>query len=538
MRHTPQPAMRDAATAAKALAVAAAATVAAVALTLTAAGPALAATAVPFQAPATAASAKVKYYVVPPSSHGSVPTLYSIAAATLGNGSLFMEIFNLNKGRLQPNGQRLEDPHSVEPGWILLLPPDASGPGVHFGPLPTAAKATAQVVHRHPHRSQATATARAAAAGAGYGSGTLVETVIGGALLVFAAAGLGLVVRRRRRTGGGTRSGSGRRAGSRSRRPGPRSPEPAEAIPDHPGGDWIAAWPRTPVAMPSALAVLLLAAVVPASPTPTIRAGQRATQDGRPRPLTATAGAPPNTAGAPPATVRTGPIPTTRAGPRTARAACSPPTTRAGPPATWARRSALPPITAGPAARIARAGPIPTTRAGPRATSAARSPTTTTQAGRPPTPAAAGQARAGQQRARAGRHPEGGGRPATAGTAVRRSRPDGAPRPGSAPAGVPGATGTWPACPGPGRLLRPPWARRPRRRRAAALVGATGEDHRASPADLLRPGVRRRSPPGRAHRATRGEPGVGRARRHQRAPAHRTGHRTAGRGGVAERGSR
>ena len=168
-----------------------------------------------------------------------MPTLYSIAAATLGNGSLFMEIFNLNKGRLQPNGQRLEDPHSVEAGWILLLPPDASGPGVHFGPLPTAAKATAQVVHRHPHRSQATAAARAAAAGAGYGSGTLVETVIGGALLVFAAAGLGLVVRRRRRPGGGTRSGSGRRAGSRSRRPGPRSPEPAEAIPDDPGGDWI-----------------------------------------------------------------------------------------------------------------------------------------------------------------------------------------------------------------------------------------------------------------------------------------------------------
>ena len=102
MWHAPQPAMRGAATAAKALAVAAAATVAAVALTLAAAGPALAATAVQFQstAPAASASVKVKYYVVAPPSHGSVPTLYSIAAATLGNGSLFMEIFNLNKGRL------------------------------------------------------------------------------------------------------------------------------------------------------------------------------------------------------------------------------------------------------------------------------------------------------------------------------------------------------------------------------------------------------------------------------------------------------
>ena len=147
MRRSPWPATRGAATAAKALAVTVAATVAAVALTLVAAGPAMAAAQAQVQSPA--APAKVKYYVVPPPGHGSVPTLYSIAAATLGNGSLFMEIFNLNKGRLQPNGQRLESPHSVEPGWILLLPPSASGPGVHFGPLPTAAKTAARVARRH-----------------------------------------------------------------------------------------------------------------------------------------------------------------------------------------------------------------------------------------------------------------------------------------------------------------------------------------------------------------------------------------------------
>jgi hypothetical protein len=207
MRRALQATGHGAATAAKALAVAAPATVAAVALTFAAAGPAVAATQVQPQAPATVltAAAKVKYYVVPPPGHGSVPTLYSIAAATLGHGSRFMEIFTLNKGRLQPNGQRLEDPHSVEPGWILLLPPDASGPGVHFGPLPTTAKATAQVVRRHAARSQATPVASAAAGVAGDGSGAVAETVIGGALLVFAAAGLGLVVRRRRGAGGGSR---------------------------------------------------------------------------------------------------------------------------------------------------------------------------------------------------------------------------------------------------------------------------------------------------------------------------------------------
>src|SRR5690349_23015668 len=226
MPRAPRPATRGAATAAKALAVAASATVAAVALTFVVAGPAVAAAQAQLQAPA--APAKVKYYVVPPPGHGSVPTLYSIAAATLGNGSLFMEIFNLNKGRLQPNGQRLENPHSVEPGWILLLPSDAAGPGVHFGRLPTAAKATARVVHTHAARSQAAATAHTTAASAGYGSGTLVETVIGGALLVVAAAGLGLVVRRRRRLGGG-----GRRAGGGSRRPA------AHAMQDDPGSDWV-----------------------------------------------------------------------------------------------------------------------------------------------------------------------------------------------------------------------------------------------------------------------------------------------------------
>ena len=227
MRRSPWPATRGAATAAKALAVTVAATVAAVALTLVATGPAMAAAQAQVQS--SAAPAKVKYYVVPPPGHGSVPTLYSIAAATLGNGSLFMEIFNLNRGRLQPNGQRLESPHSVEPGWILLLPPGASGPGVHFGPLPTAAKTTSRVVHKHAARGHTTAAAGPAAASAGYGSGTLVETVIGGALLVFAAAGLGLVVRRRRRLGGG-----GRRSGGSSR----RTPSHARED-DGPGGDWV-----------------------------------------------------------------------------------------------------------------------------------------------------------------------------------------------------------------------------------------------------------------------------------------------------------
>ncbi len=200
-----------------------AAAAAALAATVLGTAPAMAATAARAQAPASAATtpATVKYYIVPPAAGGSVPTLYSIAATTLGNGSLYMEIFKLNKGRLQPNGQRLANPHSVEPGWILLLPPGASGPGVHSGPLPAAAKATSRDARRASPRRQARAAASPAAAGAGHGSGTIAEPVIGGALLVFAVAGLGLVVRRRRRAGGGNQ----------------RKPTYARAA--GPGSDWV-----------------------------------------------------------------------------------------------------------------------------------------------------------------------------------------------------------------------------------------------------------------------------------------------------------
>ncbi len=166
MRRLPRLAARGAAAAARTPAAAAAITVA---LAVLGAGPAVAAARASIQAPASAAAApaKVKYYIVPPPGHGSVPTLFSIAAATLGNGSLLMEIFNLNKGRLQPNGQRLENPHSVEPGWILLLPPDASGPGVHFGPLPTAARRSWPAAAQAPPGGRRAAPSADARQGAG-----------------------------------------------------------------------------------------------------------------------------------------------------------------------------------------------------------------------------------------------------------------------------------------------------------------------------------------------------------------------------------
>jgi hypothetical protein len=76
--------------------------------------------------------ANVKYYVV-----GAEGTyLYAVASRTLGNGNRYKEIFELNKDRRQPDGKFLTDHRMVEPGWILILPADASGPGVQEGPLP------------------------------------------------------------------------------------------------------------------------------------------------------------------------------------------------------------------------------------------------------------------------------------------------------------------------------------------------------------------------------------------------------------------
>jgi hypothetical protein len=113
-----------------------------------------------------------------------------IAARTLGNGSRYREIFNLNKGRRQPNGGRLENPGVIEPGWVLKLPPDAAGPGVHFGTLPTSGTPVTKRVDRRQSRSMAAAPA---AFGWVDSAGVLVVGVV--------IAGLAVAIFRRRRGG-------------------------------------------------------------------------------------------------------------------------------------------------------------------------------------------------------------------------------------------------------------------------------------------------------------------------------------------------
>ncbi|MFY1698393.1 hypothetical protein [Solwaraspora sp. WMMA2101] len=81
----------------------------------------------------------VKYYRVQLSFNGEPEFLFAIAERFLGDGNRAVEIFELNEGRLQPDGNRLTDPAVISPNWILQVPEDAEGEGVEFGALPTVA---------------------------------------------------------------------------------------------------------------------------------------------------------------------------------------------------------------------------------------------------------------------------------------------------------------------------------------------------------------------------------------------------------------
>jgi nucleoid-associated protein YgaU/DNA-binding SARP family transcriptional activator len=111
-------------------------------------------------------------------------TLWDIAAQHLGDPLRYREIFRLNRDRTQPDGQHLDDPRLIQPGWTLLLParhgadpapgtapttpprtpatppvdePDGRAPAV---PGPT----TPRAVTAPPHRTPAPEPHRAAAA--------------------------------------------------------------------------------------------------------------------------------------------------------------------------------------------------------------------------------------------------------------------------------------------------------------------------------------------------------------------------------------
>src|SRR2546423_8497729 len=68
--------------------------------------------------------------------------LWDLAEAHLGDPFRWREIWELNAGRLQPDGQGFVEPELILPGWVLELPPDAVGieaPPAAALPAPPAA---------------------------------------------------------------------------------------------------------------------------------------------------------------------------------------------------------------------------------------------------------------------------------------------------------------------------------------------------------------------------------------------------------------
>jgi hypothetical protein len=71
-----------------------------------------------------------KIYVVNPPEGRFHESLWEIAQNHLGDGRRYHEIFQLNKDKVQPDGSKLTIASLIRPGWILVMPGDATGPGI------------------------------------------------------------------------------------------------------------------------------------------------------------------------------------------------------------------------------------------------------------------------------------------------------------------------------------------------------------------------------------------------------------------------
>ena len=71
--------------------------------------------------------ADLKVYVVRPPNGASFDCLWDIAERHLGDALRYREIFELNRGHVQPDGATLREEDLIRPGWTLLLPADAVG---------------------------------------------------------------------------------------------------------------------------------------------------------------------------------------------------------------------------------------------------------------------------------------------------------------------------------------------------------------------------------------------------------------------------
>ena len=91
----------------------------------------------------TGAPVGQKTYTVQPPQGRHHDSLWDIAERCLGDGRRYKEIFNLNAGREQPDGEQLTIESLIYPGWVLIMPDDAVG----------WMRCCRPRRHRHPRRS-------------------------------------------------------------------------------------------------------------------------------------------------------------------------------------------------------------------------------------------------------------------------------------------------------------------------------------------------------------------------------------------------
>ncbi|MEU5567717.1 hypothetical protein [Micromonospora musae] len=95
---------------------------------------------------ASAVEPSVPYWVVPgqPGTESDL-TLPGVADRVLGDSRRWPEIFELNRGRTQPDGLVLTEPaQSIRAGWVFVLPEGATSGEIRIGAPPTAAPPTGQ----------------------------------------------------------------------------------------------------------------------------------------------------------------------------------------------------------------------------------------------------------------------------------------------------------------------------------------------------------------------------------------------------------
>lgn len=211
-------------------------------------------------------SAVTVYYEVHPPNNRHYDTLWDIAERYLGDGLRYKEIWELNKNAVQTDGQALRNPDLIQPGWVMAMPADASGPGLkvvnHAAKAPEPQQSTGRAQHGSDTTSTQTpteagvpggGTAGGGASGGGGGSaigsaGAEVADVVRthaptlGVAGALAFCGLALARRRRRATAPIGSIWADRAAGGPDHDPDSPDTPPTGGRPgDVRSGDWLAA---------------------------------------------------------------------------------------------------------------------------------------------------------------------------------------------------------------------------------------------------------------------------------------------------------